>query len=137
MHADNGKHQKMLTDFIKDIQAGKSADAAFAARVLTELPSVPVPAALEARILVDFDAIAAKRKSSLWALTMHPVQGLRDAVWPSAPAWKPASIFAMSLLFGLAAGVFVPSSTSMGANSDQVETPAVDTAPDLDLSGDF
>ena len=117
--------------------AEAQSDAAFAARVLTGLPSVPVPAALEARILVDFDAIAAKRKSSLWALTMHPVQGLRDAVWPDAPAWQPASVFALSLLIGLAAGTLVPSSALTNAGFVQDETPAVDTVPNLDLSGDF
>ena len=32
MHADGGKYQKLLNDFIKDIQAGKPIDASFAVR---------------------------------------------------------------------------------------------------------
>ena len=117
--------------------AEAQSDAAFAARVLTGLPGVPVPGTLEARILADFDAVAAKRKASPWAWALHPVRSLRDAVWPSAPAWQPASVFALSLLIGLAAGAFVPSSTLVDVNSSQDETVAVDTVPDLDLSGDF
>jgi hypothetical protein len=118
-------------------RASAERDAAFAARVLTGLPSVPVPGTLEARILADFDAVAAKRKASTWAVATRPLQKLRDAVWPSAPAWKPASIFALSLLLGLAAGVFVPSSTLADVNSGQTEVASSDTVPDLDLSGDF
>ena len=118
-------------------RASAESDAAFAARVLTELPSVPVPGTLQARILADFDTVAAKRKASPWAWAMRPVQRLRDVVWPSAPAWKPASIFALSLLFGLAAGVFVPPSTLADVNSGQTEVTSSDTVPDLDLSGDF
>ena len=118
-------------------RASTQSDAAFAARVLSGLPSVPVPGTLQARILADFDAVAAKRKASPWAWAMRPVHWLRDVAWPSAPAWKPASIFALSLLFGLAAGVFVPSSTLTDVNSGQTEAAASDTVPDLDLSGDF
>jgi hypothetical protein len=112
-------------------------DAAFAARVLAGLPDVPVPGALEVRILADFDAAAARRKSSLWNWALHPVRSLRDAVWPGAPAWQPASVFALSLLIGLAAGTLVPSSALTNAGFVQDETPAVDTVPNLDLSGDF
>jgi len=117
--------------------AEAQSDAAFAARVLTGLPDVPVPGVLEARILADFDAVAAKRKASLRALVLHPVQSLRDAVWPGAPAWQPASILALSLLIGLAAGTLVPSSALTSVSSVQDETAAVDTVPDLNLSGDF
>ncbi len=112
-------------------------DAAFAARVLAGLPDVPAPGTLQARILADFDAVAARRKSSLWNWALHPVRSLRDAVWPDAPAWQPASVFALSLLIGLAAGTLVPSSALTNVNSVQDETPAVDSVPNLDLSGDF
>ena len=126
-------------DPIGGISASAEAqgDAAFAARVLAELPDVPTPGALEARILADFDAVAAKRRASLRALLLHPAVSLRDAVWPGAPAWKPASVFALSLLIGLAAGTLVPSSALTSVNSAQDETAAVDTVPNLDLSGDF
>jgi hypothetical protein len=117
--------------------AQAQGDAAFAARVLTGLPDVPVPGTLEARILADFDAVAAKRKASLWAWALHPARSLRDAVWPNAPAWQPASVFALSLLIGLAAGTLVPASALTSVNSAQDETAAADTVPDLNLSGDF
>jgi hypothetical protein len=117
--------------------AEAQSDAAFAARILTDLPGVPAPGTLEARILADFEAVAAKRKASLWALVLRPARRLRDAVWPSAPAWKPASVFALSLLIGLAAGTLVPASALTSVTSVQDETVAVDTVPDLNLSGDF
>lgn len=110
------------------------ADAEFAARLMKELPSVPVSATLQARILADFDAVAAKRKSPLWA---RPLRTLRDAVWPSAPVWKPASVFALSLAIGLAAGTLFPSSALTGGSSVQADTVAFDTDPAADLSGDF
>jgi hypothetical protein len=112
-------------------------DALFAARVLAGLPSDPVPGTLEARVLADFDAVAAKRRASLRALALRPARRLRDAVWPDAPAWQPASVFALSLLIGLAAGTLVPSSALTSVSSVQDETAAVDTVPDLNLSGDF
>jgi len=117
--------------------ADAESDAAFAARVLTGLPGVPVPGTLEARILADFDAVAAKRKASLWTWVLRPAQSLRDAVWPGVPAWQPASIFALALLIGLTAGTLVPSSALTSAGAVQDETAAVDTVPNLDLSGDF
>jgi hypothetical protein len=117
--------------------AEAQGDAAFAARLLADLPSVPASGALQACILADFDAVAAKRNASLWAVALRPVRKLRDAVWPSAPAWQPASIFALSLVLGLAAGALVPSSALTGAGSGQDETQTFDTIPSLDLSGDF
>ena len=119
-------------------RASAESDAAFAARVLSGLPSVPVPGTLEARILADFDAVAAKRKASPWAWALHPVRSLRDAVWPDAPAWQPASVFALSLLIGLAAGAFVPSSDVLpDGSSVQSQSLAYDTAPALDLAKDI
>jgi hypothetical protein len=70
-------------------------------------------------------------------LALRPARRLRDAVWPGAPAWQPASVFALSLLIGLAAGTLVPASALTSVNFVQDETVAVDTVPDLDLSGDF
>ncbi|MGC9952768.1 MAG: hypothetical protein ABSD21_00615 [Rhizomicrobium sp.] len=128
--------EKDPIDRISASAEGQS-DAAFAARVLTGLPDVPVPGVLEARILDDFDTVAAKRKASLRALAVRLVQSLRDAVWPNAPAWKPASIFVLSLLIGLAAGSLVPTSALTSVNSDEIATAAPDVVPDLDLSGDF
>ncbi|MDE2630705.1 MAG: hypothetical protein KGM97_06915 [Alphaproteobacteria bacterium] len=110
------------------------ADAEFAARLMKELPSAPVSGTLQARILADFDAVAAKRKFPLWT---RPLRALRDAVWPSAPVWKPASVFALSLAIGLAAGTLIPSSVLTDGGSVQPDTAAFDTDQGADLSGGF
>ena len=54
-----------------------------------------------------------------------------------APAWKPATIFASSLVIGLAAGALVPSSALTGAGSGQDEAQTFDTIPSLDISGEL
>ena len=57
-------------------------DAQFVHQILTSLPTTAVPAALEARLLADFDRLAAR--SGLW-------RRIGDRLWPGVPAWKPAS----------------------------------------------
>ncbi len=106
-------------------------DAAFADGVLKALPSVAVPPELEARILADFNAVAAKRAPGAVSRFM---QRLRDAAWPGAPLWKPASILALSLLIGLTAGAFVPAAD---LTSPEQTTASADTPSVLDISGDF
>ena len=110
-------------------------DAAFAQGALNALPSVAVPAALERRILADFDAVAARPPRARF------VGRLRDAVWPGAPVWKPASVLALSLVIGLAAGALVPSAdlTRDTANQTQVSSSSspYDSSPALDMSKDL
>ena len=65
-------------------------DAMWIEHTLETLPSVPVPAALEMRILGDFDRVAARRSVGLAGL----LDRLRDAVWPGAPVWRPAAVLA-------------------------------------------
>ena len=113
------------------------SDAAFASRMVATLPAETASAALEARILADFDAALVRRRFSPRFAAAKLAEGLRDLVWPSAPAWKPASVFALSLLLGLAAGVFVPATSTETDNSDQVQTVALDSAPSLDILGDL
>ncbi len=110
------------------------SDASFAARTLADLPSVAPSAALNARILADFDAVAAKRRRSPWFAAMRLLRKVGDAVWPGVPLWQPASVFALSLLVGLAAGTQVPVSTVASDSSGSVLT--LDVTPDLDISGD-
>jgi len=105
-------------------------DRAFADAVLGEVPSVAVPPALEARILGDFDAVAAKRRR-------HGVlRRWRDTIWPGAPLWKPASVLALSLLIGLSAGTLLPTASQASGASAQTLA-LLDTTPALDLSGDL
>lgn len=116
--------------------AGAGDDVQFVARALSALPSVAVPAALEARILADFDVLAARLKSAPWFVRL--TQGMRDVVWPGAPVWKPAAVLALSLIIGLAAGAFVPSSDVLPAGSAvQSQSLAYDTTPALDLAKDL
>ena len=67
------------------------SDAAFASRMVATLPAETASAALEARILADFDAALVRRRFSPRFAAAKLAEGLRDLVWPSAPAWKPAS----------------------------------------------
>jgi hypothetical protein len=113
-------------------------DRAFAEAALKELPSVAVPSALQARILADFDAVAAKhapQASQAPGALAQRLRRWRDALWPGAPLWKPASVLALSLLIGLSAGALMPASTS-AAPSEQTLA-ALDATPVLDLSGDL
>lgn len=93
-------------------------DKAFAGRLLQSLPTVAVPSALEARLLADFDRIAAARQPGK---VKRIAWGWAERLWPGVPAWQPASLLVLSLVIGLTAGAFVPSlnSASAAANSDQ------------------
>lgn len=106
-------------------------DAAMTQRALSALPTVPVPADLQARIMADFDAVQAsllKRAARVrW----------RDLFWPGAPLWKPATVLALSLIIGLAAGVFVPTGVLSSDTTDQTQVSSLDSASALDFSGDL
>lgn len=89
-------------------------DKHFADKVLKGLPTVAVSQGLEARILADFDRLAARRHSGFLALFS---QGWSERLWPGAPAWQPLSLLALSLIVGLTAGAFLPSPQA-ATNSD-------------------
>ena len=111
-------------------------DVRFAHEVLGSLPTTPVPARLEARILADFDRIAARRAPGMLSRLFRR---WRDAVWPGAPVWKPASVLALSLAIGLTAGVLVPSSelaSNTTTQSDQ-QIAATDAPPVVNMAGDL
>lgn len=111
-------------------------DAAYAAEMIRHLPTTPVPAALEARILADFDRISAAAGHSLaWRLAAR----WRDRLWPDAPVWQPAGLLAASLVIGLLAGAFVPASslsTTTRGTVDQTLS-AMDSSSPLDLYKDL
>lgn len=98
-------------------------DGMWVDHALTELPSVPVPASLERRILADFDANAVRRGSLL--------ERLREAVWPDAPLWRPAGALAFALVVGVMAGELMPLEDGEGV--EQFATVALDQAPAFDL----
>jgi hypothetical protein len=106
-------------------------DAQFAHEILKSLPTMAVPAALEARILADFDRVTAHRgRRAGW------FGRIGETLWPGAPAWQPASVLALSLAIGLMAGGFVPSPAVSTTTSDQVVTAALDSAPLIDFDKD-
>lgn len=101
-------------------------DAVWMTETLKALPTVPVSAALQQSILVSFDAVAARRRSSVFAR-------FRDVVWPGAPAWRPAVALALSLVIGVAAGTLVPLEGAMADNNEQAISVTLDTPPAFDL----
>jgi len=108
-------------------------DTAFAARALAALPDEAPPAVLEARILADFDALARRRRRSFGAALRRLARQFADLAWPGVPAWQPASVFALSLLIGLAAGTLVPAASSGGVEVQSLSL-SFEATPDIDLS---
>jgi len=85
----------------------------------------PAPAALSARILADFDAVSARR--ARWKFSR-----LIDAIWPGAPAWKPAAVLGLSLMIGLGVGALLP---VYGPAEDT--SIASDASPGIDFGGEL
>jgi hypothetical protein len=112
----------------------KDAEAAFATRTLAALPTIAPAPALESRILADFDVVAARRARMPWAVARRTMRRFGDAIWPGVPVWQPASILALSLLAGLAAGTLVPAWSETYESSGQSLT--LDVPPVLDTSGE-
>jgi hypothetical protein len=71
-------------------------------RLLARAAPPLVSAALERRVLADFDRIAAR-----WTLT-RLIDRVADALWPGAPVWQPACAFAAALVIGLGVAAFAP-----------------------------
>jgi hypothetical protein len=106
-------------------------DARFAQQILKLLPGAAVPAALEARILGDFDRVAV-RPGKVTAMLAR----IGERLWPGVPVWQPASVLAVSLVMGLTAGALLPSPGTAAPASDLVVVAALDNPPDIDLDRD-
>lgn len=111
-------------------------DRVFTDRMVTRLPSVAVPAGLEAKILADFDRIAARRRSGLAAV----VGRIGALLWPGVPVWQPASVLGLSLALGLLMGVLLPSAgltaVAPRANTDSLLA-STEMLPTLDVNTDL
>lgn len=104
-------------------------DAAFAADALAALPAIQPSAALQARLLADFERATAPRTPLL--------RRLLDALWPGMPAWQPAAAVALSLIVGLTAGALMPTAGVVDTG-DQSEAQVADSvSPALDMLGDL
>jgi len=106
-----------------DIESAE--DAARLDRLLAAAAAPAVPAALERRILADFDRIASR-----WSFAKL-LRRAADAVWPGAPVWQPACAFAVALLIGTGVAAFAPFDIPQ---QDDASTSvfALDAAPDGD-----
>jgi len=109
-------------------------DAAFADAIVKSLPAPAVPTGLQARILADFDRVAARRESDL---AHRLAQHWSELLWPGAPVWQPVSVLTLALVIGLTAGAFVPASVGSTASSDQIVAALDTTATVTDLDKDL
>ena len=109
-------------------------DALFADELFAVLPTTPVPPGLEARILADFDRVAARQ-----APLSRRMHGWWDAIWPGAPMWKPASVLALSLAIGLMVGVLLPSAdlTASTTSTTDQQYASGDAPPVVNMAGDL
>jgi hypothetical protein len=97
--------------------------------VLKVLPTVPVTAALQGNILASFDAVMARRDAGF----VGAMRKLAAAVWPGAPAWRPAAALAFSLVVGVMAGTLIPLEDAMADSNEQAVSVALDAPPAFDL----
>ena len=112
-----------------DVQA-LLAQEAEANRILDALgPEIP-SASLSARILSAFDATHRPVPRGM-------VQRIRDAVWPGAPLWQPASALVFSLIVGIVVGAALPEAVDGHEMSEQATMLPIDapSAVDLDHGG--
>jgi len=100
-------------------------DAQWVGGALGRLSTVPVPAALEVRILGDFDRLTERRRASWLA-------PLLETIWPGAPAWRPAAALAGALAVGLAMGVLVPLGDEASA-TEQSASVMLDALPAFEI----
>jgi ferric-dicitrate binding protein FerR (iron transport regulator) len=87
--------------------------------------SVAVSAALENRLLMDFDRMA---RGWSW----HKLaRAAAETVWPGAPVWQPACALGLSLAIGICVAVFAP--LDVAPPSDAAGSGfALDATPDAD-----
>jgi len=109
-------------------------DAAWLDALVERQQTVLVSGELEMRILASFDEVTARREAGIVAAIARFGGRFRDAVWPGAPAWQPASVLALSLVVGILAGNYLPVDDLISDQSEQTANIALDTPPAFDLS---
>ena len=96
---------------------------------LKALPAATVSGALQQRILASFETVAARRNAGFG----NAIRRFAAAIWPGAPAWRPAVALAFSLLVGLVAGTLVPLENAFADGSAQTANISLDAPPPFDL----
>jgi len=99
-------------------------------RALASVISPPVSAALERRLLADFD-----RAQRRWSLH-KAINSVAQIVWPGAPLWQPAAVFGVALTFGIALAILAPLDMRPTDDSSAGNF-ALDAAPDSDVGQDI
>lgn len=97
---------------------------------LASAPPPLVPAALEHRLIADFD-----RAQQRWSLR-KTITSVAQIVWPGAPLWQPAAVFAVALTFGIALAILAPLDLRPSDDSS-ASIFALDAAPDSDAGQDI
>lgn len=92
----------------KDLADGILADRALADRAFAQLDSPARNPGFEAMLLASYDGWSAGRRRGLAAGLAGALRGLATTIWPGAPAWVPAGVFAAALLIGVGLGVALP-----------------------------
>ena len=87
----------------------ESSDRTFADRALRRLPAEIPPPGFEAALLAAYDAWNTRRPQGRWGAFRAASRQFSESIWPGAPAWAPASAFAVALLLGAGLGVTLPS----------------------------
>ncbi len=109
-------------------------EAARLDRLLAQAVAPAVPAALERRILADFDRV--RRHADIEPLSARwtwakALRRIADAVWPDAPLWQPAVAFGLALMIGTGVAAFAP--LDIPQQDDASATVfALDAPPDTD-----
>jgi hypothetical protein len=102
----------------------ESSDRTFADRALRQLPAEVPPPGFEAALLAAYDAWNAQRPQGRWAAFRAGLRQFSESIWPGAPAWAPASVFAFALLLGAGLGVTLPSILADEQPAFSLEQPA-------------
>jgi len=105
-------------------------DDAVLDRLLDKAEPPAATAALERRILADFD-----RVQSRWSVAKL-VRDFSDAVWPGAPVWQPVGAFAVALVIGLGVAAFAPFDIAQQDDAS-ANVFALDGSPDVDAGQDI
>ena len=97
------------------------SDRQFADRALARLPADPLSPRLEAALLAAYDAWRMERARGPWAALKASVREFGQTIWPGAPLWAPAAVFAASLLIGAMIGEFLPAASEFEPQAFSLE----------------